>query len=280
MSSFSVAGLQISLVAQDNQDQLERETEKFLKIFPWVQMVVFGELAALGHERKFAETLPGPTERRFCQLAKKHRIWLIPGSLYEKSDSRIFNTTSVINPDGEVVARYRKRFPFLPYETGITPGSDAVVFDVPKVGRFGISICYDQWFPEVARELSWKGAEVIINPTMTGTIDRAQELVIAQANAIFNQCYYININNAGSLGNGRSICIGPEGDILHQAGEQTEFIPLTLDLERVRRVRSKGSKGLGQPLKSFRDFPANFSCYGATRTPSPWMEELGPLTLP
>jgi predicted amidohydrolase len=280
MTRLSIAGLQIAACSNNNLDSLERETARLMAIYPWVQMVVLPELAAYGPDIQLAEPMSGPAEQRFCRIARAHGIWLLPGSIYVRHDDKIYNTTPVINPAGEVVARYRKRFPFEPYETGVTPGAEAVVFDVPGVGRLGVSICYDQWFPEVARELAWLGAEVIVNPTLTTTLDRTQELVIAQASAIFNQCYYININQTGGLANGRSICVGPEGDILHQSGQQPEFIPLVLDLERVRQVRRMGTLSFGQLLKSFRDAPSNYACYGPDRTTSSTLEALGPVTMP
>ena len=132
-------------------------------------------------------------------------------------DDKLYNTASVFNPDGEVVGRYRKMFPWCPYEKAVTPGEEFLVFDVPGVGRFGLSICYDQWFPETSRSLAWMGAEVILCPTMTATIDRDLELTMARANAITNQCYLFNVNVAGALGNGRSIIVGPDGCIIHQA---------------------------------------------------------------
>lgn len=279
MSKFSIAGLQLALPYGDNLDTIEREVAGTLARFPWVQMVVLAELAAFGPELRFAETLPGPTEQRFQALARRHGIWLIPGSIYEKHEGLIYNTTPVINPTGEVVARYRKMYPFQPYEQGVASGTETVVFDVPDVGRFGVSICYDGWFPETTRAMICQGAEVILHPTMTGTIDRSEELVIARANAIMNQCYFFDVNNAGRLGNGRSIIVGPEGDVLHQAGPEQELIPLTLDLERVRHTRHHGLKGLGQVLKSFRDAPVRFPCYAKDATTSPHLRALGRLEL-
>ena len=179
-----------------------------------------------------------------------------------------------------MVARYRKIVPFLPYEAGVSHGTELCVFDVPEVGRFGLSICYDQWFPEVSRGLAWRGAEVILHPTMTTTTDRAQELVLAQANAITNQCFFVDVNNAGALGNGRSIIVGPDGDVLHQAGEQTEFVPITIDLDRVRHSRNHGSKGLGQMLKSFRDTEVDFPWYDPALRASGSLRDLGSLQLP
>ena len=279
MTRFSIAGLQMALPNADNRERIAQEVAATMARFPWVQMVMLPELATFGPALARAEPLPGETEQHYQGLARKHGIWLLTGSLYERVGERVCNTASVIDPEGKVVTRYRKIFPFLPYEQGVTPGAEAVVFDVPDVGRFGLSICYDGWFPETTRALAWQGAEVILHPTMTGTIDRAQELVIAQANAIMNQCYFIDINNAGALGNGRSILVGPEGDVLHQAGEQAEVIPVTLDLERVRETRANGLKGLGQVLKSFRDTPVAFPFYAQGAVSAP-LQALGPLRLP
>jgi predicted amidohydrolase len=171
-------------------------------------------------------------------------------------------------------------FPFLPYEKGITPGSECVVFDVPGVGRFGVSICYDMWFPETTRTLAWMGAEVIIHPTMTNTIDRDLELAIARTSAAVNQCYFVDINCAGRLGNGRSIVVGPDGGVIHQAGIGHEIIPVELDLGLVRRSRRRGLLGLGQVLKSFRDSEAQFPPYRDGHASSATLRDLGPLAVP
>lgn len=280
MKPFSIAGLQLALAPGDNRERIAREIASAVQRFPWVQMVVLPELASFGTALGAAEPLPGPTEARYQALARKLGIWLVPGSLYERDGDRIYNTAIAIDPAGTTVARYRKIYPFLPYEAGVSHGTEAVVFDVPGAGRFGLSICYDQWFPEVSRALAWQGAEVILHPTLTGTTDRAQELVLAQANAIVNQCYFLDINSTGGLGNGRSIVAGPEGEVLHQAGELNEVIPVTLDLERVRASRRNGIKGLGQMLKSFRDTRVDWPCYAQPPAPSPSLAELGPLTMP
>lgn len=279
MSKFSIAALQLALPYGDNRDRIAREVATTLRRFPWVQMVVFGELATYGPDPQFAQQAGGEAETFYVELARTHRVWLVPGSLYERQGDQVFNTSLAIAPDGRVVARYRKIYPFLPYEKGVACGSEIVVFDVPDVARFGLSICYDGWFPETTRAMVWQGAEVILHPTMTGTVDRTQELIIAQANAIINQCYFIDINNAGQLGNGRSIIVGPEGEVLHQAGEQTEIIPLTFDLQRVRDSRANGLKGLGQVLKSFRDTPMTFACYNGAQPSSAYLDSLGPLAL-
>jgi predicted amidohydrolase len=240
-------------------------------------MVVLPELASFGTLLSRAEVLPGPTERHYARLARELGIWLLPGSLYERQRGRVFNTVPVINPAGRVVARYRKMFPWCPYEQGVTPGRDFVVFDVPRVGRFGVSVCYDGWFLEVSRSLAWLGAEVILHPTLTSSIDRDFELAVARTNAGTNQCYFIDINVTGGLGTGRSIACGPGGEVIHQAGSGREIIALELDLDYVRRCRRNGWNGLGQPLKSFRDSTVRFPAYGASRGRSPALAGLGPL---
>jgi len=261
MSYFSIAGMQLALPAHNNLDILEQKTINTCKLFPWINMVVFGELAICGPGIHHSEAISGIIELRLQELAKNLGIWLIPGSYYEKADGFIYNCTPVINPDGEIVARYRKIYPFLPYEKGVANGLNFITFDVPNIGRFGVSICYDMWIPESIRALVYEGAEVIIHPTMTGTVDRELELCLARSHAITNQCFFFDINNAGDLGNGQSIVVGPDGDIIFQAGEGEQVIPLEIDLNRVRRSRERGVLGLGQPLKSFRDNPIHYPQY-------------------
>ena len=280
MSHFSIAGLQLELSSQDNLYLIQKEIEKTKKTFPWVDMIVLGELSTFGPDTTTAQPMPGEAEQFYCDIADKHNIWLIPGSLYERDGDKIYNTTPVINPDGEVVARYRKMFPFYPYEKGVEAGDQFVVFDVPDVGRFGVSICYDQWFPEITRTLAWMGAEVIICPTMTNTIDRDLELSIARTNAALGQCYFFNINVAGKIGNGKSIVVGPDGRIIHQAENVTEIMPIEIDLNHVRRVRDRGILGLGQTLKSFRDSKVKFPPYIEGHDKSAVLTKLGELKVP
>ncbi|MGA7303560.1 MAG: carbon-nitrogen hydrolase family protein [Rhodothermales bacterium] len=280
MTPFAIAGVQMRVsAAEHNLPAMIRRLDTLMGLYPWVQMVVFSELAIWGPIRAKAQRIPGPAEEAFRKMAAKHRIWLIPGSLYEYVGNRVYNTSLVVNPDGEVVGRYRKMFPFRPYEVGITPGDQFLVFDVPDVGRFGLSICYDMWFPETTRTLAVMGAEVILHPSLTGTVDRDLELTIARASAATNQCYIFDINGLGDGGIGRSIVCGPEGAVVHQAGDNEEFIPIEIDLDRVRRSRSHGIMRLGQVLKSFRDRSVEFSIY-QPGVRHPFLDELGPLEVP
>ena len=277
---FGIVGLQLALSPGDNLQALAHEVASVSRRFPWVRMVVAGELCGFGANPGLAQCLPGDAEAFLCELARKHELWLIPGSLYEKCDGAVFNTTPVINPDGRVVGRYRKMFPFAPYERGVAAGNEFLVFDVPGVGRFGVSICYDMWFPETTRSLCSLGAEVILHPTMTNTIDRDVEIAIARASAATNQCYFVDVNVAGDLGLGQSVICGPGGELIHQAGSGREVMAFEVDFGYLRRCRDRGWHGLGQTLKSFRDNRAVYPAYGAAATISESLSNLGPLDLP
>lgn len=278
MRPFAVAGLQLNISGRtSNLDHICDRIEMLMLLYPWVQMVLVSELATFGGWTGNSMPFPNEVERRYCDLATKHQIWLLPGSLYESTDRGIYNMTPVINPQGVVIARYRKMFPFMPYETGVESGTEFCVFDVPEVGRFGVSICYDMWLPETSRTLAAMGAEVILHPTLTPSIDRDVELSIVRATAATNQCFVIDINGIGDGGNGRSTLVAPTGDVLYQAGTNEESMPIEIDLDRVRRSREVGLKGLGQPLKSFRDRAVDFSVYDRASGVASYLNTLGPL---
>jgi predicted amidohydrolase len=265
---------------QDNLANLRSRLDVLMHLYPWTQMVVFSELAARGPAHAAAQPPGGPDEQAFQEMARKHRIWLVPGSLFEKRDGAIYNTTPVIDPEGEVVARYSKMFPFAPYEQGTEPGDEFCVFDVPEVGRFGVAICYDIWFPEVARTLTSMGAEVILNPVLAHFMDRYADLAIAQATGAMFQSYVFHINGLGVGGNGQSVIVDPAGRILHRAEAHEAYMPIEIDLDLVRRQRERGLLGLGQPLKSFRDCTVDFTVYDRERFDHGYLDSLGPLAKP
>ena len=189
MKPFAIAGIQMKVSAtHSNLEAMKLKLDILMNIYPWVEMVMFSELCGYGPLTYTSQEFPGEFEKEMQKMAVKHNIWLLPGSVFEKKEGKIYNTASVINPQGEVVTRYRKMFPFYPYEAGVAAGHEFCVFDVPNVGKFGVSICYDMWFPETTRTLTCMGAEVILHPTLTGTIDREIELSIVRASAAINQC--------------------------------------------------------------------------------------------
>jgi len=280
MKAFTIAGIQMKVSAtQSNVEMMKLKLDICMNVYPSVDLVLFSELCGYGPLTYYAQELPGHFETEMQAMAKKHKIWLVPSSIFEKEGDKIYNTAIVINPQGEVVKRYRKMFPFYPYEVGVTPGNEFCIFDIPNVGRFGVSICYDMWFPETVRTLAVMGAEVILHPTMTGTMDRDIEHSIDQTMAAVNQCYFFDINGLDSGGIGRSTICGPDGRVLYQAGSTEEIIPIEIDLERVKQSREKGVMRLGQPLKSFRDHIGDFNIYHPDAQHE-YLDSLGPLIKP
>ena len=282
MTPFAIAGVQMQVNAlAENVTAMNHRLDILMARFPWVQMVLFSELAAYGPLPRFARELPDSTQEVFQEMARRHGVWLIPGSLFEKApDQNIYNTALVIDPEGNVISRYRKMFPFQPYEHDVAGGTEFCVFDVPGIGRFGLSICYDIWFPETTRTLSSMGVEVLLHPVLTGTVDRDTELAIARATAAQFQCYVFDINGLGAGGVGRSCVIDPSATVLYQAAGQEEMIPIEIDLDQVRRQRETGLRGLGQVLKSYRDREVDFKIYDQSSGQDAFLHTLGPLAMP
>lgn len=282
MTPFAIAGVQMDVSAlEPNTDGMLRRLDILMARFPWTQMVLFSELAPFGPRTRFALPFQNDSLSRFQDAARRHKLWLVPGSMFEKAeDGRIYNTAAVIGPDGGIVATYRKMFPFRPYEAGVEAGTGFCVFDVPEVGRFGLSICYDIWFPETTRQLTAEGAEVLLHPVLTGTTDRDAELAIARATAAQFQCYVFDVNGLGAGGNGRSCVVDPSATVLYQSAGQEDMFPVEIDLDLVRRQRETGIRGLGQVLKSFRDRPADFPVYDRLSGAGAYLHTLGPLEMP
>jgi len=279
MRPFGLAGLQLPLAPGDNFDAIAEHIGFTKRVYPWIDVIVLSELCWLGADTAKAVTLPGPYEDRIRELARRHKVWLVAGSLYERDGDRIYNTCPVLDPNGDVVTRARKLYPFLPYEKGVDGGDAVTVFDIPGVGRFGLSICYDMWFPETVRTMVWQGAGVILHPSMTTTIDRDVETAMARSNAAMQQCYFVDVNVVG-MGGGRSGVYGPGGEIIHQASSGMEIIPVELDLNSVKRVRERGWHGLGQVLKSFRDADLSFEPYSRSAMTPAAFGGLGPMRYP
>jgi len=279
MTPFAVAGIQMQVSNRDNISAMGERLDQLMNVYPWVQMVLFSELAPFGPNRDAAQTMPGPAEKIFQKFARRHSVWLIPGSYFESKDGKLYNTSPVINPQGEVVTRYRKMFPFYPYEDDITPGEEFCVFDVEGAGCFALTNCYDIWFPETTRTLASMGAEVLLHPVMTNYIDRDIDIMMARAAAAANQIYVFDINGIGTGGVGGSCVIDPSARLLHEAGSHEEFIPIEIDFDQVRRQRVRGIRNLGQPLKSFRDRRVAFDVYDK-RADTRYLDSLGELVKP
>ncbi|WP_219922053.1 carbon-nitrogen hydrolase family protein [Brevibacterium oceani] len=206
------------------------------------------------------------------RIAADHGIWLCPGSIGEiADDGSFFNTQLLFSPAGELVSTYRKMFPWRPYEPH-RPGTEFVVAPTADHGTFGLSICYDAWFPEHSRHLSWMGADAILNVVKTTSQDREQELVLARANAIVNQVYVLSVNCAEPVGRGRSIAVDPEGFVLGEAGLGEDTIVVRVDPARVRRVRELGTAGTNRMWSQFtpEDAPIPLPLYDGSLDPTRW----------
>ncbi|MFE1883164.1 carbon-nitrogen hydrolase family protein [Streptomyces diastatochromogenes] len=289
MRTLAIAALQTAPVPYDLEASWSRfahQVRTVREVFPHVQLVVVPELflAAEGPllgERpenwmeQAAVTLPGPLTDRLCELAAETGLWLVPGSVFERTDDgTVHNTALAISPQGEIAARYRKVFPWQPYE-GAEPGHSFTVFDIPDVGRVGLAICYDGSFPETMRQLAWLGAEVVVQPTLTTTRDREMELVCARSNAWTNQLYVVNVNASDPAGVGTSAIVDPEGTVRQQAGTGEEILVDILDLDAVTRVRRYGSAGINRPWSQLARYGSTIELpmYGGTfRTPE-WLKE-------
>jgi predicted amidohydrolase len=255
-----------------------------------VELVLYPELNLFGSEeeaperrnallRESAVPLDGSLVAGLGALARDAGVWLVPGSVCERGPGgELFNTALVFSPQGDLVTHYRKIFPWRPYEP-YDPGDRFVVFDIDGVGRFGLSICYDAWFPEVTRHLGWMGAEAVLNIVKTTTPDRAQELVLTRANSIVNQTFTISVNCAGPIGRGRSILVDPEGAVLHESGDELPCtIVQTIDLDAVSRVHEEGTAGLNRMWDQFlpTDPALELPLYGGRIEPTRWNPTTAP----
>ncbi|MFI0241113.1 carbon-nitrogen hydrolase family protein [Streptomyces sp. NPDC016845] len=268
-------------------DSFAAEVRRYTKTYPGVRLLAHPELHLCGHTpdedpeevmAAAAEPLDGPRDKTLAALAGDLGIWLVPGSVYERGeDGRIYNTAAVYSPQGRRVAAYRKIFPWRPHETTAS-GTQFVVFDMDGYGRVGLSICYDAWFPEVTRHLAWQGADLVLNLVRTPTVDRAQELVLARANAIVNQTFMASVNAAPPDGIGRSVLVDPEGRVRAEAGPEPELV-LTdvVDLAEARRVRAYGTAGLTRVWDPFAQGqpPLELPLYEGWLDPARWREGLG-----
>lgn len=262
---INIASVQMFVAKEqkENMKTMEEYLKHIYSVFPHIDMVVFPELCAMDFNsdfKKTAQSSKGQLVETFSGWAKKYKLWLIPGSFYEKSGESIYNSCPVFSPEGLLIGIYRKRYPWFPYEK-TTPGNKPFVFEIPNVGKVGIMICYDSWFPEVSRDLINLGAEMIIVPTMTTTGDRRQEQIVSQATAIMQQSYVVSCNAVGYGGNGGSQIIDPEGCLLQNNNEGACLQTAIIDFERVRIVREIGTAGVSTPLKTFNSNKQVFKVY-------------------
>ncbi|WP_171002018.1 carbon-nitrogen hydrolase family protein [Bifidobacterium moukalabense] len=254
----------------------ENDNKPELIVFPEMHLFGTGDLDeehAYLAQCDVASDMHDELMDNFGHLAKELGIWLIPGTIPERNaEGGIFNTAPVFSPEGELIASYRKICPWRPFER-YTPGNSFTVFDIPGKGRVGIMICYDAWFPEISRQISWLGADLIVNPVFTTTPDRKQELVLAQANAIVNQIFVANLNAPAPQGAGQSLLVDPEGEVIARTDNAEERVMVvTVDLQRVSAVRGEGTAGSNKMWEQFRpgDAPVPLPLYQGSIDSDRW----------
>lgn len=167
-----------------------------------------------------AEAVPGPTTEKLAAMARKKRSWIVAG-IYEREGHALYNTSVMLDRQGRLAGRYRKVYlPREEVERGLTPGNDYPVFRT-EFGTVGMMICYDVFFPDPARALAARGAELILMPIWGG------DEVLAKARAIENKVFL-----ATSGYDFPTYVMDPDGEILALAREQGKLAIAEIDLNR------------------------------------------------
>ena len=258
MRSYLAAAVQMTASASKEENLAKAETFVRLAAERGVALVVLPEVFSWrGRHRKEpgqVEPIPGPTTSRLQDLATQLNIHLLAGSFLETSDEeRAYNTSLLIDPQGEILAQYRKIHLFdvnIPGQVSIKesdsmkPGGDVVAAKTP-LGTVGLSVCYDLRFPELYRNLSHKGAEIISVPAaFTFPTGAAHWEALLRARAIENQVYIIAPNQIGKnvygfADYGNSMIIDPWGKIIARAPDKECFITAEIDLDYLEKVRKE-----------------------------------------
>ena len=202
-----------------------------------------------------AEPIPGSLTDQLAERARRHEIYLHAGSFYEAApgEPRVFNTSVVFDPAGEIIARYRKIHLFDVDIAGdgayresatVAPGDEIITVAIGGV-TVGLTICYDLRFPELFRILALRGAEVVVVPAAFAMATGKDHWeVLLRARAIENTVYVIAPNQVGAHPPGRwcygrSLVVDPWGVVLAQALDHPTVIAATLDLGHLRHVRDQ-----------------------------------------
>ena len=210
---------------------------------------------ARGVAATLAGPVPGSLTEPLADAARRHGMWVLGGSIYERADGRIFNTSPLFDREGELVATYRKIHLFDVELEGQPPiresdlfsAGDAMVTHDTDLGRLGLSICYDLRFPELYRGLVAAGAELLSVPSaFTAVTGAAHWEVLLRARAIEDQCVVLAPAQWGRWGPpedgrrtyGHAMVVDPWGSILVEApGEGDGVWFAEVDRDRIRDVR-------------------------------------------
>lgn len=206
---------------------------------------------------KLAEPIPGATTEKFQDLAKELNVVIIASLFEKRAHGLYFNTTAVIDANGEYLGKYRKMH--IPDDPGyyekfyFTPGDTGYMTFNTKFGRIGVLICWDQWYPEAARITALMGAEILFYPTAIGwakTQDKETNTeqynawqTIQRSHAIANGVHVVSVNRTGVEGEmqfwGGSFVSNPFGTVMYQAPHLEEDINvIEIDLEKTDHYRT------------------------------------------
>lgn len=209
------------------------------------------------------DPIPGKVTEALSSIAKEYGIYFMPGSMLEAAEvngkSLRYNSIPVFSPSGEIITVYRKICPYYPVEDIITPGDKYCVFDIREKGiKIGVLNCHDWCFPEISRNLSLMGAEVLIKPAIDpeGLYEICKP--VPRVRALENQAWFISVNMAGeylgSYAYGHSTVCAPDGTVMYEAGAVPVSLTLTLDVDRVSDARKYGTNYTDQFMRQLKFF--------------------------
>ncbi|MDQ0340086.1 putative amidohydrolase [Caldalkalibacillus uzonensis] len=223
------------------------------------QLIVLPELWVTGYDlepalfRRYAEPVSGPTVQQFQALARElQTVLIVPFPEQDARDgNRLYISAAVINNDGAVLGVQRKSLLWGQEKEAFSAGPlDYQVFET-ALGLVGVLICYDLEFPEPARLLALKGAQLIICPSVWSKTAEPRWEIQTRARALDNLCYVLGVNAAGSRACGRSRLVNPWGQVITESGSDREEIILApFDPSLV--------KGARQHIPYFSDYPSAF----------------------
>lgn len=255
--------LRVAVVQMDSQDQKDKNTEKAANLVEeavsrGARLVGLPEyFNFIGEERdalEQAETIPGPTTSKMADWARKHGIWLHGGSILERVErtDKLFNTTVLFGPVGNIIGKYRKIHLFdigipggpVTTESRIREPGDRIVVCPTTIGNIGLSICYDLRFPEIYRILALKGTEMVFVPaefTLHTGRDHWEPLI--RARAIENQFFVLAPAQIGVKPlfpcYGHSMIVDPWGIVLAQAPDTETVVVTDLDFDQLFCIRQQ-----------------------------------------
>lgn len=255
MNQFLAAAIQID--SQDDREQNLKVLEELIAQAAGrgAKLICMPECVSyLGRDiAGAAERVPGGRSFQFfSRQAARHGVWLHCGSIYEENGTRRpYNCTMVIDPRGELRAKYRKLHPFdVTIDKGpsvresdtICPGDGIVTLDTGEVGHLGLAICYDMRFGELFRIMALEGAQIFVVPAnFTLNTGKDHWFPLLRARAIENSCYVIAPGQVGKKPQfqayGHSVIIDPWGEVVACASDRPGVITAEIDLGYVRQVR-------------------------------------------